>query len=527
MQRILRKGRNCWHTGKIDTAGVLVDGRDYYRLFHHAALNARDYLLISGWQFDSETALLRGEDGKEARGDVRFLAFLNNLCEAKPSLRIYLLAWDFSIIFLLEREWLQEWIFNWMTNERLSFRFDSSHALGASQHQKFVVIDGAVAFAGGMDICAGRWDDRGHTAHNPLRINPDGKSYAPYHEIQAYFSGPLAERLSELFITRWKDASGEDLVLPPARKGVRLPEQEPGVPLAARWASLSRTHAATLTGSSFSIREIRSLYLDALNAAQRLIYLESQYFSSYALYQALLDRMRDSGRPKLQIVIMLPRTPQALVEEIAVGTSQAEMLRSLRDTAAATGHSLGVYYTAATGEEGREIPVYIHSKLLLVDDRFLTIGSANATNRSMGLDTELNIAWEAAHRWQQRLIRSLRRLRADLLAEHTGMGSGGVDGAFTRTEGLVEHLDSLADRPPCRLHRHTMESTLSSAEWLSPLKFDNYLFDPERTLIEENLYELISSNKNSMFAGGITLLRKWLLNRNGAERPAQEGPAGG
>ncbi|MFO0753480.1 MAG: phospholipase D-like domain-containing protein [Thermodesulfovibrionales bacterium] len=519
MKRILRKGRNCWHTGKVDGSGVLVDGRDYYRLFYHAALNARDYLLISGWQFDSETALLRGEDMKEARGDVRFLAFLNSLCELNPSLRIYILAWDFSIIFLMEREWLQEWIFNWMTSERLSFRFDGSHALGASQHQKFTVIDGAVAFAGGMDICAGRWDDRRHAALNPSRMNPDGKFYGPYHEVQAYFSGPLAERLSELFVSRWKSASGEDLVLPPARKGAYLPEQEPGVPLAARWASLSRTQAATLTGSPFSIREIRSLYLDALQAAQRLIYLENQYFSSCALYQALLDRMREAGRPKLQIVIILPKMPQDLVEEIAVGVSQEEILRSLRDTAAATGHSLGIYYTTATAEDGREVPVYIHSKLLLVDDRFLTVGSANTTNRSMGLDTELNLSWEAAHRWQRRLLSSLRRLRADLLAEHTGVESGGKDGAFTRIEGLVEHLDLLAERPDGRLRRHTLKSSPGYKEWLSPLKLDNYIFDPEKTLIEEDLYELIASDTSSMFAGGITLLRKWLQNRNGVVRP--------
>ncbi|MBZ0157330.1 MAG: phospholipase [Alphaproteobacteria bacterium] len=516
MKRILRKGRNYWHTGKVDETGILVDGRDYYRLFYHAALNAREYILISGWQFDSETTLLRGEDEKEARGEVRFLAFLNSLCEAKPSLRIYILAWDFSIIFLLEREWLQEWIFNWMTNERLFFRFDSSHALGASQHQKFVVIDGAVAFAGGMDICAGRWDDRRHLAYNPSRINPDGRGYQPYHEVQSYLSGPLAERLSELFVMRWKNASGEDLVLPPARKELYLPEQGAGIPLAARRAYLSRTQAATLTGLARSVREIRFLYLDALHAAQKLIYLENQYFSSCAVYQALLDRMRDPERPKLQIVIILPRMPQALVEEIAVGISQAEMLRSLRDTAAATGHSLGIYYTAATGENGSEIPVYIHSKLLLVDDRFLTVGSANTTNRSMGLDTELNISWEATYRWQQRLIRSLRSLRADLLAEHTGMESGGRDGVFSRMDGLVKLLDSLADRPSSRLHRHTMEGNSAYMEWLSSLKFDNYIFDPEKTLIEEDLYELISSDKNSVFAGGITLLKKLLFNRNGA-----------
>ena len=78
-----------------------------------------------------------------------------------------------------------------------------------------------------------------------------------------------------------------------------------------------------------------------------------------------------------------------------MGFLQGKLLRALVDIARATRHALGVYYATAPSADGGRDPVYIHSKAMIVDDRFFTVGSANTTNRSMGLDTELNVAWEA------------------------------------------------------------------------------------------------------------------------------------
>ena len=99
--------------------------------------------------------------------------FLNELCEKNSDLRIYILAWNFNPVYGLDREWFQKWYFNWTTNERLKFCFDSSHCVGASHHQKFSVVDGTIAFLGGLDLCSGRWDDREHCSSNPKRINSD------------------------------------------------------------------------------------------------------------------------------------------------------------------------------------------------------------------------------------------------------------------------------------------------------------------------------------------------------------------
>ena len=128
-------------------AGLLIDGHDYYGAFFRAARQAEHYLLISGWQFDSEARLLFGDEA-QGQGEVRFLPFLHALCEQKPGLRVYILAWDFSVVYAAEREWFQQWRFNWMTHERLQFRMDSAHPLTGAQHHKLVIVDGLLRCTG-------------------------------------------------------------------------------------------------------------------------------------------------------------------------------------------------------------------------------------------------------------------------------------------------------------------------------------------------------------------------------------------
>jgi phospholipase D1/2 len=487
-------------------SGLLVDGGDYYRAFYHAAKKARRYMFLAGWQFDSEVLLLRGSDAGESGREVRLLPFLNSLCENNPDLNIYVLAWDFSILFALDREWFQEWLFNWTTNDRLHFKFDDKHAIGASHHQKLVVIDGQFAFVGGLDICSNHWDDRRHEAYNTLRLNPDGHMYEPYHDIQSYQAGPIALEFARLFQGQWENAGGRRIDLPIVREEVDfLPES--GLCLKAEHAGANRTQAKTIVPHLESIREIRQLYLDAIDAAENLIYIENQYFSSQAVYKALMERMLSERRSKLQIVIILPRKPHTLIEEISIGTAQTKMLFALKEKAAQTGHDLGIYFTVSPGAE--EIPIYIHSKFLIVDDRFLTVGSANTTNRSMGLDTELNVSWDEYYDPDGKSIDSIRAIRLDLLSEHTGLRDSGS----LESGRLVEYLDHLAGERSGRLRRHTMETIFGDAGELSRLHLDKLSLDPEEPIIEENVFELLSKEPTGLFSRGIELLNRWLRKR--------------
>ncbi len=467
---------------EVQETGLLIDGRDYYRAFYHAARMAQRYILIAGWQFDSTVRLLRGEDVEEGNDEVCFLPFLDGLCKKNPELRVYILAWDFHLIYALEREWWQRYIFKWTTNRQMQFHFDNCHPLGASHHQKFVVIDRHIAFVGGADICASRWDDRDHRVMHPERLREgDTKPYGPYHEIQSYHVGPVAQQLTELFAMRWRQSGGATLELFPSPPVCRT-LMKPTVAIAAAQVALSRTHPPMLFPPQAGVHEISHLYLDAIAAADKIIYIENQYFSSEAIYNALVERMRAHDRSRLQIIMILPKRPEAFLEEIAMGFVQAKMLRALADIACETGHAFGVYYAATSGEDGKETPTYIHSKLLLVDDCFMTVGSANTTNRSMGVDTELNVSWEASSYRQRPLIRTIRHTRMSLLAEHSGVDLQKEKRNLGRIRGLVDYLNRLASSGFSRLHYHPMDTSFDESEWLRVLKPKNLALDPKRPL---------------------------------------------
>src|SRR5687767_9647492 len=98
MNRIVAPGRNAGLIARSDHSGVIIDGEFYYRAFVEIARSAERYLLISGWQFDSEVDLLRGEAAISAKHEPKtLLRLLDQLCYSKPDLHIYILAWDFNL----------------------------------------------------------------------------------------------------------------------------------------------------------------------------------------------------------------------------------------------------------------------------------------------------------------------------------------------------------------------------------------------------------------------------------------------
>jgi phospholipase D1/2 len=507
---ILKPGANCMGSYQARETGLLIDACDYYRAFFQAARQARRYLLLAGWQFDSEVKLLRGAEASSTKGDVRFLSFLENLCESTPELAIYLLAWDFSAVFSLEREWFQNLIFDWTTNERLHFRFDSIHAPGATHHQKFVIVDGQIAFAGGMDICSNRWDDRYHLSQNPQRTDVEGSIYGCYHDIQSYHTGPVVKVLQDLFVKRWLDSGADALTLPTAATPItcHMPQ---AFPLPTHEVAVSRTQAPIEQTGQKEIQEVRRLYIEAIMSADRLIYLENQYFSSQAIYWSLIARMAAPGRPRLQIIMILPdRLP--FTEELFLGLPQVKMLRSLQLVAEKTGHSLNVYSSTALQDDGKRQMTFIHSKLLLVDDRFLTVGSANLTNRSMGLDTELNVSWEAVDpAGQSELVTAIRGVRTSLLAEHAGLYGKGEEQRFDELEDLTSRLECLADDHEARLCRYVPDAALENSDWTEALQPIARMVDPDKPVDNELIFESFSKIDTGSFAKGILKLSQGII----------------
>lgn len=488
--KILKPGYNCLTIEDAENSGVIIDAANYYRAFYNAAKGAKKTILISGWQFDSKVKIMR-EDGLK----VVFIDFLKELCETNNDLRIYILAWDFSVIYLLSREWGQKKKFI-EAHPRIAFHFDGRHALVASRHQKYVVIDSDVAFAGGMDICERRWDDRAHLAQNPLRKDADGAKYDPYHDVQTFLAGPAALKLARIFAARWAKVTKTEIDIRRPSGNISSAVIKPDFHIPSKKAAISRTEARSLREKRKPIKEIKRLYIDAILHAEKLIFIENQYFTSFAIYRALIRKMK-SAPAALQIVIVLPKREQTAMERVYVGISQNRMLNSLIRVARRYRQRIGVYHPVAT--DGRvDFPVFVHSKVMTIDDTFLTIGSANTSNRSMGLDSELNVSWEAAGRDDNKFFGAIDIMRTSLLAEHAGYLAHPDEQSLRGMNNLVDRLNALSDLPGGRLQLHKSIRQAWFSGMLTLLKIDRLIIDPENAAIEDNLRGAMSAYRRSI-----------------------------
>ena len=109
---ILAEGRNCWKIARAGRASFIVDAGAYFAAFREAALSARRTLMIVGWDVDSRVRLLPDGSGRD-RAPVELLPFLNHVLERRPDLRVYVLVWDYSVIYAFERELQPSYRFAW------------------------------------------------------------------------------------------------------------------------------------------------------------------------------------------------------------------------------------------------------------------------------------------------------------------------------------------------------------------------------------------------------------------------------
>lgn len=462
MTELLLPGYTAGDVMATPRSGVLIDSRQFFVAVYEAMCKAETSIVMAGWQFDSDFELLKGDDAARCDRPTKFLELLKSLCEDKPDLEVYILAWDASPIFALQREHLQRWVFSRRGCKRIHYKTDNAHPFGAAHHQKMLVVDRTVAFVGGIDLCRGRWDDRAHAAEQPKRCEKGEDPYAPYHDVQAYVTGDAVDTLRSWFSDRWKTATGDDL---PEREMARKPiDVRSTIDITAPQLGLARTMPRMDDPVRAGIKELFELHVRAIEHAERSIYIENQYFSCDEIAGAIERRMRRGG-PQLDIVMMLPHASGGFKERISIGVYQARLLESLGKVAEETGHRLGIYYTAAPGPDG-DVPVFIHAKVLSVDDRLLLVSSANLSNRSMGFDTELGIAWESPEP-----DASIRAVRMSLLREHCGLEE------LESTD--VPKLDALAHAKAGRLRIHARNADEKPGWLLSKLLPEETVFDPD------------------------------------------------
>ena len=172
MSDILLEGRNCWKITDASRVKFLIDGAAYFAALADALDQARESILIVGWDFDSRVQLkypAAGAGASPTIGDI-----LNSLAARRRELQIHILVWDFAMIFALDREMTPFFGPGWRRHPRVHFHMDGNHPIGASHHSKIVAIDDSLAFAGGLDIAKGRWDTPEHRQDDSRRADFNG-----------------------------------------------------------------------------------------------------------------------------------------------------------------------------------------------------------------------------------------------------------------------------------------------------------------------------------------------------------------
>ncbi|MEW6055081.1 MAG: phospholipase D-like domain-containing protein [Bdellovibrionota bacterium] len=349
----------------------------YYERLQECLGKAYSYAIFVGWQLDSriELSTSRHESFRE---------FLVRLCAEKPDFHIYFLVWDYAYFYVFEREILQSWVWEGL-HERLHFVFDNRHPLGGSHHEKFVIIDGETAFVGGVDICDDRWDSPQHFYSDSRRsLDHEKEEHRPYHDMTVEVRGEVAVDLVEYIGARWRAISS--IPFPERPRMARLEG-------AGKYRLLiSRTRASVDLRRPLLVRESEFLIHDLIRSVRHQLVIENQYYWSPQINDELSTLMRARAGTGLKILLVVPAPLNGSTAFRMMGVLQTALLERLEKVAKETRTLFvaGCPYALAP-DLSDEKSIYVHSKVAIVDDRYMAIGSANLNNRAFRLDTELNL----------------------------------------------------------------------------------------------------------------------------------------
>ncbi|AQA03259.1 phospholipase [Mycobacterium sp. MS1601] len=478
--RLLVTGQTCWRVEHADRVACIIDGQDYFRHVKAAMLRARRRILLIGWDFDTRMLLERG--GKTLPGPNQLGTLLRYLVRIRPELEIHLLRSNVRLVSAFEAMWgavTPVALMNRLSSDRLQFAVDGVHPTGAVPHQKIVVVDDKIAFCGGMDLTVDRWDTREHLDRNEFRQNV-GHAYGPRHDVAAAVDGAAARALAEHARQRWHTATGVELEPVEAAHLVWPRGLEPTM----RDVQVGIARTLPELPEHPEVREVEALNLAALAVADKSIYLENQYLASRKIVDVLAVRLREPAGP--EVLIVLPRHSESKLEEQSMDSARYRLLHILWE---ADKHGrLGVFWPVTGGESsspgtsGRRArrpdspggtSVYVHSKVMVIDDQLLRIGSSNLNNRSLGFDKECDLAFEAAGDEQRSAIAAVRN---GLIAEHLGLDPGDFDAAVAAADGSLLAAIEGARGQGRTLTPFTEETIAGEGSLLA----ENDLMDPDR-----------------------------------------------
>jgi phosphatidylserine/phosphatidylglycerophosphate/cardiolipin synthase-like enzyme len=489
-----------WRYAQASRVRVIIDAEDYFDLMQQAMLKARARVLLIGWDVDTRIHLTRGrrwwQKGLSRRYPSRLGSFIPWLTRHNPNLEVRILKWGVGALKFLLRGAMTFDLLRWAPHKRIDFKFDTVHPIGCSHHQKIVIVDDRLAVCGGIDMTDRRWDTRKHRENDPRRRRPRGQRYGPWHDITMMLEGPVAAALDELGRDRWRRAGGTELTPVPPMPDSAWPDG-----LEAHFENvevgIARTRATYRDDAG--VHEIERLFLQQIARAKRFIYAENQYFASRAVSEAISARLTEPDPP--EIVIVTPPTADGWLEALAMDNARVQLVRALHEV---DKHDRFHVYMPFTGNTS----IYVHAKLMIVDDEILHIGSANFNNRSLRLDSECDVFIDCARAGNAHACDGIRALRLSLLAEHCGLDEGEIGPLLEQAGSMAGMIAALG---PDR-QRHLRPFQPAELGELEAQMADREMLDAEHP---DEIFS-ITPAKRGLFRPGSLLARS--MNRVNRKR---------
>ncbi len=371
----------------------LVDGENYFSELQTALEQAKSYVFIIGWTFTPYIPLNR--QNEPLLQHSRLLEILN---EVSLRLPVRILIWSgASFLFqpnMRETSHLQKEVTR-CTQGDLKLRLDKSLHFTHCHHQKAIVIDGQVAFIGGMDLTT-FMGDRFDTNSHPLRAGIN------WHDVQLKLEGEVVADVENNFRQRWQAVVEKEDQNLPQRNPVFEPE----------W-NIPTQIVRTIPKGVYQFAKLGEFgiyhsYMSLIAEAKHFIYFENQYFWSPHLLAALAKAMNKTHSNSFRIIVVIPASADDGKFDNDKHVQKLQKLDNGRGV-------ISFYSLYTSGPNMGRNPftyrdIYVHSKTTIIDDEWLMVGSANLNNRGMITDSEINAL---VH--DQTLA---KQLRIELWAEH-------------------------------------------------------------------------------------------------------------
>ena len=338
---------------------VLIDGAEALPRVAGELRQARSQVYLSGWFFSPEFDLTRGEAPSRLRD------LLADLAE-RVDVRVLTWAGAPLPLFRPSRQTVRRMRESLCRGTRIRCALDAKERPLHCHHEKTIVIDDRVAFVGGIDLTLDNGDRFDSSRH-------EARASLGWHDVASRLEGPVVSDLAAHFRMRWQEVTGEQLDAEAVEAG-----EGPHTIQIAR--TIPEKIYRAVPDGEFGILEA---YLAALRSAQSLVYLENQFLWSPEISRVLYDKLRNPPSDAFRVLLVLPAHPNTGGEDTR-GTL-AELIE------ADAGHGRIVASTIYARRGAAADPVYIHAKVGIVDDTWLTLGSANLNDHSLFNDTEVNV----------------------------------------------------------------------------------------------------------------------------------------